>query len=186
VIWASGVRAKQLSLSVMIDPALARPRLVDSARLLQIVGNLIGNAIKFTSEGGITLRAWPERGRGRPNGIAIEVEDTGSGVPLDAAERIFQPFEQVDVSAKRRHGGLGLGLPIARRLAQAMGGDIELDTPTAMGHGSRCASKRRWRRSVHHGRSIFTPAARRGARSRMTFSASMNSPRNSSTCWLGC
>jgi len=135
VIWASDVRAKQLSLSVMIDPALARPRLVDSARLLQIVGNLIGNAIKFTSEGGITLRAWPERGRGRPNGIAIEVEDTGSGVPLDAAERIFQPFEQVDVSAKRRHGGLGLGLPIARRLAQAMGGDIELDTRD--GHGSR-------------------------------------------------
>jgi signal transduction histidine kinase len=135
VIWASDVRAKQLSLSVMIDPALARPRLVDSARLLQIVGNLIGNAIKFTAEGGITLRAWPERGRGRPNGIAIEVEDTGSGVPLDAAERIFQPFEQVDVSAKRRHGGLGLGLPIARRLAQAMGGDIELDTRD--GHGSR-------------------------------------------------
>ena len=135
VIWASDVRAKQLSLTIMIDPAMTQTRLVDSARLLQIIGNLIANAIKFTSEGGITLRAWPERGRGRPNGVTIEVEDTGPGVPPDAAERIFQPFEQIDVSAKRRHGGLGLGLPIARRLAQAMGGDIALDT--RHGHGSR-------------------------------------------------
>ncbi len=119
----------------MVDPALAAERLADSARLLQIISNLIANAIKFTSEGGITLRAWPERGRDRPNGVAIEVEDTGPGVPPEAVERIFQPFEQVDVSAKRRHGGLGLGLPIARRLAQAMGGDVELDTRS--GHGSR-------------------------------------------------
>ncbi|MEQ1783285.1 MAG: ATP-binding protein, partial [Hyphomonadaceae bacterium] len=135
VIWASDVRAKQLSLSVMIDPALSAARFADSARLLQIIGNLIANAIKFTSEGGITLRAWPERGRDQPNGVAIEVEDTGSGVPADAVERIFQPFEQIDVSAKRRHGGLGLGLPIARRLAQAMGGDIELESRP--GQGSR-------------------------------------------------
>ena len=135
VIWASDVRAKQLSLAVMVDPALSQARLVDSARLLQIIGNLIANAVKFTSEGGITLRAWPERGPGRPNGVAIEVEDTGSGVPPEAAERIFQPFEQIDVSAKRRHGGLGLGLPIARRLAQAMAGDVELDTRE--GQGSR-------------------------------------------------
>jgi PAS domain S-box-containing protein len=135
VIWASKVRVKHLSLTVMIDRALSPMRFVDSARLLQIIGNLIANAIKFTSEGGITLRAWPERGPGRPNGVAIEVEDTGPGVPPEAAERIFQPFEQIDVSAKRRHGGLGLGLPIARRLAQAMGGDIELDT--LPGQGSR-------------------------------------------------
>lgn len=135
VIWASDVRAKQLSLAVLIDPALSQMRFIDSARLLQVIGNLVANAIKFTSEGAITLRAWPERGPGRPNGVTIEVEDTGSGVPPEAAERIFQPFEQIDVSAKRRHGGLGLGLPIARRLAQAMGGDVELETRE--GQGSR-------------------------------------------------
>lgn len=133
VIWASEVRAKQLSLSVMIDPALSPHRMVDTARLLQVIGNLIANAIKFTAVGSISLRGWPERGRDGRAMVAIEVEDTGPGVPREAAERIFQPFEQIDVSSKRHHGGLGLGLHIARRLAVAMGGDVELDTRPDIG-----------------------------------------------------
>lgn len=132
VIWASEVRAKQLSLTVMVDPALSAPRLADSARMLQVIGNLIANAVKFTSEGGVTLRAWPERGRDGER-VAIEVEDTGPGVPSEAAERIFKPFEQIDVTSKRHHGGLGLGLHIARRLAVAMGGDVELHTEPGVG-----------------------------------------------------
>lgn len=135
VIWSSDVRAKQLTLSVMIDPALRGARMVDSARLLQIIGNLMANAIKFTTEGGITIQAWPERVRGGVDRVAIEVEDTGSGVPTEAAERIFSAFEQVDVSSRRRHGGLGLGLHVAHRLAHAMGGDITLETK--LGEGSR-------------------------------------------------
>jgi PAS domain S-box-containing protein len=135
VIWSSDVRAKQLTLSVMIDPALRAARMVDSARLLQIIGNLMANAIKFTTEGGITIQAWPERVRGGVDRVAIEVEDTGSGVPAEAAERIFSAFEQVDVSSRRRHGGLGLGLHVAHRLAHAMGGDITLETTP--GEGSR-------------------------------------------------
>lgn len=125
VIWASDIRSKGLTLSVMIDPRLAATRDVDPARLLQIIGNLMANAIKFTEQGGITISAWPQ-GDGLHR-IAIEVEDTGPGVPAEAAERIFSPFEQVDVSTKRRFGGLGVGLHVARRLATAMGGDIELD-----------------------------------------------------------
>jgi CheY-like chemotaxis protein len=135
VIWASDVQTKGLSLFVMIDPSLSASRSVDPARLLQVIGNLMANAIKFTSVGGITIQAWPE---GRSNGaqrIAIEVEDTGPGVPQEARERIFSPFGQADVSTKRRHGGLGLGLHIARRLAEAMGGDIRLETRP--GEGSR-------------------------------------------------
>lgn len=135
VIWSSDVRAKDLTLSVMIDPALRAPRMVDSARVLQIIGNLMANAIKFTSEGGITIQAWPEKARGGVERIAIEVEDTGPGVPAEAVERIFSAFEQVDVSSRRRHGGLGLGLHVARRLANAMGGDITLETMP--GEGSR-------------------------------------------------
>jgi PAS domain S-box-containing protein len=135
VIWAAEVRAKGLSMSVMIDPALVAPRSVDSARLLQVIGNLLANAIKFTTEGGVVIQAWPHAGRNGEQLVAIEVEDTGPGVPPEAAERIFSLFEQADVSTKRRHAGLGLGLYVARRLSVAMGGDIELETTP--GQGSR-------------------------------------------------
>jgi PAS domain S-box-containing protein len=133
VIWASDVRAKGLSLSVMIDPDLQAARTVDRARLLQVIGNLMANAIKFTSVGTVSIKAWSETGRGGRDRVAIEIEDTGPGVPREAAERIFSPFEQVDVSSKRKHGGLGLGLFIARRLAVAMGGDISLETRPGLG-----------------------------------------------------
>ncbi|MDP3737958.1 MAG: ATP-binding protein [Hyphomonadaceae bacterium] len=133
VIWAAEIKAKGLSLQVMIDPALVAPRDVDPARLLQIIGNLMANAVKFTTVGGITIQAWPQGRQSGARRIAIEVEDTGPGVPPEAAERIFSPFEQVDVSTKRRHGGLGLGLHVARRLAMAMGGDIELESKAEQG-----------------------------------------------------
>lgn len=135
VIWSADVREKGLSLSVMIDPALVAPRDMDAGRLLQVIGNLMSNAIKFTSSGGVTLRAWPEgRSRGARR-VAIEIEDTGPGVPQDAIERVFLPFEQADVLLRRRHGGLGLGLYVARRLAHALGGDIMLDSQE--GEGAR-------------------------------------------------
>src|SRR5262249_41665354 len=76
---------------------------------------------------------WPEKGRNGAERIAIEVEDTGPGVPPEAQERIFSAFEQADASTTRKHGGLGLGLHVARRLAVAMGGDIELDTRLEQG-----------------------------------------------------
>lgn len=133
VIWASDVRSKGLSLSVMIEPELRAARMVDRARLLQIIGNLMANAIKFTSVGTVAIKAWAEAGRDGRQRVAIEIEDTGPGVPREAAERIFSPFEQADVSSKRKHGGLGLGLFIARRLAVAMGGDISLETRPGLG-----------------------------------------------------
>ena len=119
----------------MIDPALIAPRDVDPARLLQLIGNLMANAIKFTSEGGIIIQAWPGKGRGGIDRVVIDVEDTGPGVPEEAARRIFSAFEQADASTTRKHGGLGLGLHVARRLAGAMGGDIELES--RLGEGSR-------------------------------------------------
>jgi PAS domain S-box-containing protein len=135
VIWASEVKAKGLSLSVMIDPSLVAPRDIDPARLLQVIGNLMANAIKFTFSGSVTIQAWPEIGKGGVQRVAIDVEDTGPGVPDDAVARIFSAFEQADVSTTRKHGGLGLGLHVARRLVRAMGGDIELETK--LGEGSR-------------------------------------------------
>ncbi len=135
VIWAAEIKAKGLSLSVMIDPMLSAPRDVDPGRLLQIIGNLMANAIKFTASGGISVQAWPEGRKADAKRIVIEVEDTGPGVPEEAVKRIFSPFEQADVSTRRRHGGLGLGLHVARELAEAMGGDVQLET--RLGEGSR-------------------------------------------------
>ncbi|MBI1361315.1 MAG: response regulator [Alphaproteobacteria bacterium] len=135
VIWASDIRDKGLELSVMIDPALRAPRSADPARVLQIIGNLMANAIKFTTSGGVSIQAWPVKLHGGAERIEILVEDTGPGVPPEAAARIFSPFEQIDVSSKRRHGGLGIGLYVARRLAIAMGGDVELHSQG--GEGSR-------------------------------------------------
>jgi PAS domain S-box-containing protein len=135
VIWSAEIRAKGLELAVMIDPGLVAPREVDAARLMQIIGNLVANAIKFTVAGGISIQAWPVKLAGGRERIEIEVQDTGPGVPEDAASRIFSPFEQIDVSSKRKHGGLGVGLHVARRLAIAMGGDVTLESRP--GEGSR-------------------------------------------------
>ena len=132
---AADVRAKGLSLSVILDPALSAPRSLDGARVLQVIGNLFANAVTFTQHGGVSLKAWSESGPGGAQFVVIEVEDTGPGVPAEAIERIFQPFEQIDVTARRRHGGLGFGLYISRQLAIAMGGDVGLETET--GRGSR-------------------------------------------------
>jgi PAS domain S-box-containing protein len=135
LIWAADIQAKGLELSVMIDPGLVAPRLVDPARLLQIVGNVMANAVKFTSVGGISIAAWPVV---RPDGrecIEVQIDDTGPGVPDEAAARIFSAFEQVDVSNRRKQGGLGIGLSIARKLARAMGGTVNLEKH--IGEGSR-------------------------------------------------
>jgi signal transduction histidine kinase len=102
----------------------------DDQRLLQVLLNLIGNAIKFTHEGGITVSAdliWQPvvvQNRELPGLVRIRVADTGIGVSLDKQDRLFQSFSQVDGARTRRYGGTGLGLVISRRLVEAMGGDM--------------------------------------------------------------
>ena len=95
----------------------------DRARLRQVLLNLIGNALKFTQRGQITMRA-RAAGQGGKVAVVLEVEDTGCGVPEEQRERIFQPFVQGDDSYARRHGGAGLGLAISREIVHAMGGTI--------------------------------------------------------------
>ncbi|MDX2080995.1 MAG: ATP-binding protein [Terrimicrobiaceae bacterium] len=96
----------------------------DEVRLRQIVGNLVGNAIKFTSHGDVVVtvgrRPWP----GDRQAIGISVRDTGIGIPEEKQKTIFQPFSQADTSTTRRFGGTGLGLAICGRLATLMGGAI--------------------------------------------------------------
>lgn len=91
----------------------------DYQRLLQVMLNLVGNAIKFTPKGSVTVRA--DLLPGEPGMARIRVIDTGIGVSLEKQQKLFQAFTQVDGSTTRQYGGTGLGLAISQRLVQAMG-----------------------------------------------------------------
>ncbi|MEL7196834.1 MAG: ATP-binding protein [Pseudomonadota bacterium] len=103
----------------------------DGGRLRQIIFNLLSNAVKFTREGSVTLRAFHKVEAGQ---IAIEIADTGIGIPEDEQKQIFEAFHQVDNATTREFSGTGLGLSICRNLANALGGTIELSS--APGEGS--------------------------------------------------
>ncbi len=131
----SGV-ARKKGLELVLDYDTAAPRRVrgDPVRLRQIALNLVGNAIKFTERGEVTLRvAAPQES---PDGLRfrIEVQDTGIGIPPEHQTHLFQRFSQADSSTTRRFGGTGLGLAICRRLVEMMGGEIGV--VSAPGEGS--------------------------------------------------
>jgi PAS domain S-box-containing protein len=102
----------------------------DAGKLRQILVNLLGNAVKFTDAGEVELRVWAEGGM-----AGFQIRDTGPGIPPEFMERVFEPFTQVDSSSTRQKGGTGLGLPVSRRLARLLGGDLEVES--AEGRGSR-------------------------------------------------
>ncbi len=106
----------------------------DPTRLTQILHNLISNALKFTTEGGVELTLACERVADDRARLRISVTDTGPGISKEDAGRLFQPFTQLDVSTTRRFGGTGLGLSIARKLARMMEGDLSVESE--LGRGS--------------------------------------------------
>ena len=101
----------------------------DALRLRQVLINLLGNAIKFTTEGGVTLRVR----RGPDERVEFRVEDTGIGISEEARATIFEEFTQADASTTRRYGGSGLGLAICRRLVELMEGELELESRVGSG-----------------------------------------------------
>ena len=105
----------------------------DRHRLLQVLANLVSNALKFTAEGTITLRGAVEREAGTALRIRFEVSDTGIGIPADKQDMIFDAFTQADSSMTRRYGGTGLGLSIARQLCHMMDGDIGVESVVGVG-----------------------------------------------------
>jgi CheY-like chemotaxis protein len=131
---------KQLSFTVTIAPGLPAAVRTDAAKLEQIANNLIGNAFKFTSEGGVRVHiarpaaamALPQRLLGTPL-LAIAVSDTGIGIAAEKHDKVFHAFEQVDAGTSRQYGGTGLGLTISRRIAELLGGDILLDSEAGRG-----------------------------------------------------
>lgn len=118
-------RARQGGVALRVEESDARLRVrADPARLAQILGNLVDNAVRHTPPGGIvTLRAHP-LGSGDPGSVALEVEDTGAGIAAEHLEHIFDRFYRADAARDRAHGGSGIGLAIARALARAHGGGI--------------------------------------------------------------
>ena len=123
VVDEARARAESLGLELRsgIEGALPRSFIGDPARIKQILANLVSNALKFTSAGSVSLQA---RYDGRQ--CIIDVIDTGEGVPDDKRDVIFEPFVQAESKVSRRAGGAGLGLPISRRLSEAMGGSVVL------------------------------------------------------------
>jgi signal transduction histidine kinase len=124
---APQAEARGLALTVSVASDLPPVR-ADADRLRQILLNLAGNAVKFTDEGSVTISAVAE-----PNGVDVAVSDTGIGIALDAVSRIFEEFQQIDSPQTRRHGGAGLGLAIARGLAERTDGRISVTSEPGVG-----------------------------------------------------
>lgn len=127
-----GAAKKGLELSLDIADAVETWVTCDPLRLQQVVNNLLSNAIKFTDKGQVCLSLRPVPASGL-SAIQFCVRDTGQGIAPQAAKRLFLPFSQADRSTARKSGGSGLGLAIAKRLVQAMGGTLTLDSTIGVG-----------------------------------------------------
>ncbi|MFW6374536.1 MAG: PAS domain S-box protein [Thermodesulfobacteriota bacterium] len=129
------VRAHEKDLEFVCAAAPEVPALLqgDPGRLRQILINLAGNAIKFTEQGEIAVRATVASETDETVVIRFSVRDTGIGIPAEKQERLFESFTQLDSSANRRYGGTGLGLAISRQLADLMGGEIGVNSETGSG-----------------------------------------------------
>jgi len=124
------VQAKKLKLVMKVAPDLPPWLYGDPQRLNQVLVNLVNNAVKFTDEGEVRVSLY----RCDHDHWAMEVSDTGAGIPQEAQGMIFEPFRQVDTEVTRRPGGIGLGLSIVRRLINLMQGEITVKSE--VGHGS--------------------------------------------------
>ena len=118
--------SKQLYLDTEVPPDLP-PVFCDSTRVRQVMLNLLSNAGRFTEQGGVRVRAWREGGD-----VVVSVADTGPGIAPEDQKRLFEPFQQLDGSIHRRHGGSGLGLSISKRFVEMHGGRIWIESPSTL------------------------------------------------------
>ncbi len=126
--------AKRIALTTDIAADLPAHLLGDPGRLRQVLLNLAGNAVKFTTHGGVRITARANPATAQSVVVSFEVHDTGIGIPADRIAQLFQPFVQVDSSTQRQFGGTGLGLAISRQLVELMGGEIGCESE--LGRGS--------------------------------------------------
>jgi two-component system sensor histidine kinase/response regulator len=132
-IVAAAASQKGLEMVTLLEPELPVKRRGDPVRLRQVLVNLLGNAVKFTDQGGITLRAFSATDEQGETAVGFEVTDTGVGIPDENQSRLFQAFSQADRSTSRRFGGTGLGLMISKQLVHLMGGEIGLRSQFGVG-----------------------------------------------------
>jgi PAS domain S-box-containing protein len=129
-LLAPRAHASKLEIAAYVDERLPHEVIGDAARLRQVLLNLAGNAIKFTTTGGVAVIVEPGVS---PDEISFMVRDTGIGIAPDAQQRIFQEFEQADEGTARNYGGTGLGLSISERIVKRMGGRITLQSQPGVG-----------------------------------------------------
>jgi len=132
-LMAVPASAKGLSLDTMADGFVPKTVRTDPTRLRQMLINLVGNAIKFTETGRVTIRYSFEQLDGTRANLRFQVVDTGIGITQPQIDRIFKPFSQADTSMVREYGGSGLGLAISKRLAKLLGGDVQVTSVAGEG-----------------------------------------------------
>lgn len=126
-------KAKEISLDYTVDKDIPEIIVGDSTRLLQIINNLVSNAIKFTKQGGVKVDVNLISKKQKKVTLHVSVKDTGIGIPGDKFETVFEEFKQTSSSTTREYGGTGLGLPIVKKLLEAMGSEIVLQSELGKG-----------------------------------------------------
>ncbi|HEX7490251.1 MAG TPA: ATP-binding protein [Candidatus Limnocylindrales bacterium] len=132
-LFGVSARDRGLTLVTQVDPSIPVILAGDPHRLHQVLSNLVGNAIKFTRQGSVTIGARVDSRTAEETVLRFDVTDTGIGIDAAGRERLFTPFVQVDSSATRRFDGTGLGLAICRRLVGLMGGEIDVSSTPGVG-----------------------------------------------------
>jgi CheY-like chemotaxis protein len=165
-------RDKGLELNIELATGVPDEIVTDRQRIDQILNNLLGNAIKFTDRGSVSLRIGPADPHARftrsdldpRSTIALVVRDTGIGIAAEHQESVFAPFEQVDGSPDRRYGGTGLGLAIGRELAALLGGELQLHSTPHEGSTFTCYLPHEPPSVANLVRPSFRPAPNRNSR----------------------
>lgn len=124
---------KNLTQTLNYETSVSSFVIGDPGKVRQVVLNLVSNALKFTKKGGVTINVSRPTNASAASMICISVTDTGIGIKPETQDRLFQPFVQADTSTRRKYGGTGLGLVISKRLAEMMGGDIQIESIEGQG-----------------------------------------------------